>query len=286
MTSITMKGSTSPRLEFVTQVLHLAGRHGLTPRCGKVNLSGTCMLRVLSLACLLATPALALDPSAMTDAEREAFRAEVRAYLLDHPEVLMEAIGVLENRRADEQASADAALLVENREAIFQDAASWVGGNPDGDITIVEFLDYKCGYCKQAHPEVMKLLGDDGNIRYVVKEFPILGDQSLLAARFAIAVLRVSGDEAYEQVHDEMMRFRGEISEASLRSLADRLSLDTDQVMAAMSDPDVDAVIAANHQLAQRLGINGTPGFILGDQLVRGYVSYDAMAQVIAEGRG
>jgi protein-disulfide isomerase len=244
------------------------------------------MLRALLLSGLVAAPAYAFDPAAMTEAEREAFRAEVRAYLLDNPEVLMEAIGVLEDRRAEEQANADVRMLQDNHDAIFNDGVSWVGGNPEGDVTLVEFLDYRCGYCKQAHPEVTQLLTDDGNIRYVVKEFPILGEQSMLAARFAIAVRRVAGDDAYAQVHEALMTFRGDISDASLRSLSDRLSLDTEAIVAGMSDPETDAEIAANHQLAQRLGINGTPGFVMGDQLVRGYIPYDALVELVAATRG
>jgi protein-disulfide isomerase len=222
----------------------------------------------------------------MTEEERAQFRAEVRAYLLDNPEVLMEAIAVLDQRRDDQQRAADVGLIDENRADLFQDEDSWVGGNPEGDVTLVEFLDYKCGYCKQAQPEVMQLLGDDGNIRYVVKEFPILGEQSVMAARFAIAVRRIAGDAAYAQVHEALMAFRGEVSEASLQALADRLELDAAQVMAEMAAPEVQAVIDANYELARRLNINGTPGFVFEDQLVRGYVPLEAMTEIVAKIRG
>lgn len=240
------------------------------------------MFRSLILTALLAaTPAAAFDMSSMTENEREQFRAEVRSYLLDHPEVLMEAIQVLEDRRNAEQAQSDVALIKDHYKAIFEDGVSWVGGNPDGDITIVEFLDYKCGYCKKAQPEVLKLLKDDGQIRYIVKEFPILGEQSVIASRFAISVLRNAGPEAYGKIHDELMAFRGEIGEASLHRLAKDSGLDADKILAGMTDPDVDSVIAANHQLAQALQINGTPGFIFETQLVRGYVPYDQMASLV-----
>ena len=235
---------------------------------------------------LFATPALALDPAAMSDAEREAFRAEVRAYLLEHPEVLMEAIEVLEGRRRDQQATADAQLLAVNHDAIFDDGQSWVGGNPEGDITVVEFLDYRCGYCKQAHPEVNQLLREDGNIRYIVKEFPILGPQSLMAARFAISVKRIAGDTAYAAVHEALMTFRGEITQESLTALADRMSLDAEAVMAGMAAPETDAVISANMALAEQLQINGTPGFIFDSRLVRGYMPLDAMVGLVEELRG
>ena len=236
----------------------------------------------LALFLVLPLPAAALDMSAMTDAERAAFRAEVRAYLLDHPEVLTEAIDVLTQRRDADRAGADARLLADNHAAIFNDGQSWVGGNPDGDVTIVEFLDYKCGYCKQAQPDVAALLKGDGNIRYVVKEFPILGDESLLGARFAIAVKRVAGDDAYAGVHEELMAFRGTISTASLTALATRHGLDTPAIMTAMFAPETEKVIADNHRLAAILGVNGTPGFVFQDQMVRGYVPLDAMQQIVA----
>jgi protein-disulfide isomerase len=242
---------------------------------------------VLLTGLFLATPALALDPSAsMSASERAAFRAEVRAYLLENPEVLMEAIQVLESRRQDQLASADAQLLAENHDAIFADGQSWIGGNPEGDITIVEFLEYRCGYCKQAHPEVNQLLRDDGNIRYIVKEFPVLGPQSDLAARFAISVLRIAGDTAYGAVHEALMTFRGEISEASLSALAERMSLDTRAILAGMAAPETEAVIAANAALAARLQISGTPGFIFETEVVRGYVPLEGMVGLVDDLRG
>ena len=159
------------------------------------------MLRTLfaapALALCMTLPAKALDLTQMTDEERAIFREEVRAYLMDNPEVIMEAVAVLEAREAEAQAQADLSLVSDNAADIFDDGFSWVGGNPDGDITLVEFLDYRCGFCKRAHGEVAKLLESDGNIRLIVKEFPILGEQSLLASRFAVATKQVAGDDAY-----------------------------------------------------------------------------------------
>ncbi|MEL7115889.1 MAG: DsbA family protein [Pseudomonadota bacterium] len=238
----------------------------------------------LTLATLL--PAAALDLDAMTDAERDAFRAEVRAYLLDNPEVLMEAIGVLEDRQAAEQAANDAELLQVNAEALFNDPTSWVGGNPDGDITVVEFLDYRCGYCRRAHPEVAELIASDGNIRLIVKEFPILGDESVLASRFALGVREVEGDGAYKEVNDALMAFRGNMTEQGLSDLSESLGYDTPAVFAAMNGEAVQQTIVNNRALGQRMGINGTPSFVFGDELVRGYVPLDGMREIIEDVRG
>jgi protein-disulfide isomerase len=241
-----------------------------------------------ALVAALALPAPAqdaFDPANMTEAEREAFRAEVRAYLMENPEVLMEAIGVLEQRQAAEQAEADADLVAEHADDIFETERSWSGGNPEGDITLVEFIDYRCGYCRRAFPEVQDLVRSDGNIRLIVKEFPILGEQSVLASRFAIATRMVEGDAAYKRLHDELIAMRGEMNELSLELVGDQLGLDVEAITARMDDETVTEVIESNHALAQRLRIQGTPTYVLGDRLVRGYVPLEEMRSMVSEER-
>ncbi|TRD23095.1 DsbA family protein [Palleronia caenipelagi] len=240
----------------------------------------------LSLAALTTLPALAQDAASMSDAERTALHAEIRTYLLENPEVLMEAIGVLEQRQAEEKAAGDAALVADNMDALINDGMSWVGGNPEGDVTVVEFLDYRCGYCKRAFPEVAELIESDGNIRFIVKEFPILGEQSLMASRYAIATHRIAGDEAYGDVHDALMAMSEEVTEDSLAELSELLELDHEAITAEMSAPEVDARIAASHQLAGKMSIQGTPSFVIGDELVRGYVPLEGMREIVAGERG
>ncbi|MGC9417566.1 MAG: DsbA family protein [Rhodovulum sp.] len=237
------------------------------------------------LALGLALPAQAFDLSAMTEDERTAFRAEVRSYLMDNPEVLMEAIQVLEQRQAEAQAQNDETLVQVNADELFRDGHSWVGGNPEGDITLVEFMDYRCGYCRKAFEEVEQLVASDGNIRFIVKEFPILGEQSVLSSRFAVATLQVAGAEAYKQVHDALVTFRGNITEESLKTMGDSLDLDTGAIMDQMQSPEVEAVLAANHSLAQRMQISGTPTFVIESQMLRGYVPLEGMREVVAQTR-
>jgi len=237
-------------------------------------------LSALALAGLMASPAAA-DLIDMDEAERDAFRAEVRAYLLENPEVLMEAIGVLEERQAAADAERDVMSIAANEDALFNSAFDWVGGNPDGDIVVVEFFDYRCGFCRRAHPEVADLIELDGNIRYIAKEFPILGEQSVLASRFAIATRIVAGDEAYAEMSDALMVMRGDVTEASLAATANEIGLDPTPILAAMEDPLVSQTISYNRDLAQRLQISGTPSFVFGDQLVRGYVPIDGMLEIV-----
>ncbi len=240
---------------------------------------------LIAVVMAVAAPALAEGPTDMTATERDAFRAEVRAYLMENPEVLMEAIGVLEQRQAEALAMGDAALVAAEVEALTEDGNSWTGGNPDGDVTVVEFLDYRCGYCRRAYPEVTELIESDGNIRLIVKEFPILGEQSVMASQFAIATLRVAGHAAYAAVHEALMTLRGDVTEDSLRTIAEDTNLDADAVMAEMASPEVGEIISANRALAQRLNINGTPGFVFEDQLVRGYVPLDGMREIVEAAR-
>ena len=238
------------------------------------------LIATTALALTLATPSFA--QSTMTDPERTDFRAEVRAYLMENPEVLMEAIAVLEDRRTSDAAANDLEVLRVNADEIFNDPASWVGGNPDGDITVVEFMDYRCGYCKKAFEDVSELIKSDGNIRFVVKEFPILGEQSELAARFAVAVLQLEGAGAYEKIHNGLMVMRADVSIESLAAMGAELALsDVAAVMTHMTAPEVTSVIEANRALAERLDVNGTPTFVIDNTLVRGYVPLEGMRQIV-----
>ena len=235
----------------------------------------------------LASPALAVDLSAMSADEKAAFGDAVRAYLLENPEVLTEAIEVLKDRQAAAEATQDVELVKANADDLFADTASYVGGNPEGDITVVEFIDYRCGYCKKAHAEVMDLVNGDGNIRYIVKEFPILSEESATAARFAIATLQVAGPDAYAKVNAGFYEsFRGEVTPDTLSAFADDLGLDAAPILARMEAPEVTKVIEDNHALAQRMQISGTPTFVMGEQMVRGYIPLAHMQQVVAEERG
>ena len=231
----------------------------------------------------MALPAQALDLDNLDAADRALLHEEIRAYLLDNPEVIMEAVAVLEERQAAGQAEADVELVRANADALFDAPHDWVGGNAQGDITLVEFMDYKCGYCRRAVDEVDGLLAADGNIRFVLKEFPILGEDSVAASRFAIATKQVAGDDAYKSVHDALMAYNGAMNVAGFTRLADALDLDANAITAEMNSDAVTEVIAANHALAQRLRINGTPAFVMDERMLRGFVPQEQMQQVANE---
>jgi protein-disulfide isomerase len=217
----------------------------------------------------------------MTVDEREAFRAEVRAFLLEEPEVLVEAMEVLQSRQDSEAAARDLQMLADNADLLYRDPNSWAGGNLEADLTIVEFVDYRCGYCRRAHDEVAELVESDGNIRLVLKEYPILGEASLLSSQFAISVRQLHGDDAYKAAHDALIALRGDPTPETLARLATDLGHDPAAIAARMADPQVQAVIDANHALGTTMEINGTPTFVIDQTMVRGYVPLEGMRQIV-----
>jgi protein-disulfide isomerase len=236
-------------------------------------------------ATLLASPAMAFDINNMTEAERAAFNQAVRDYLVANPDVLVESYATLQRQEEAAQADKEAQVLADNHDTIFNDPNSWVGGNLQGDITVVEFIDYRCGYCRKAWEEVDQLVNTDGNIRFVLKEFPILGDQSILASRFAIAVRMLHGDEAYRKTHDALLTMRADATPETLTRLAGDLGIDPGPLAEKMNSDEVTAIIAANHQLGTLLEVNGTPTFVVGGTMVRGYLPLEGMQQIVAEAR-
>lgn len=248
------------------------------------------LLAALALGLALAVPPAAAQQqslpatSDMSETERAQFRAEVRAYLLEHPEVIFEAIQILEARRAADKGERDARLVAEHSEELFHDPDDWVGGNPDGDVTLVEFFDYRCGYCKRAHPQVQALLEQDPDLRYVAKEFPILGPDSMAAARMALAALELD-PEKYGALNDQLMSFRGQLTEAAAYRIAGDLGYDVEALRERAARPDIEVTIRENHRLARALDINGTPGFVLGDRIIRGFLPREEMAAAVAEVR-
>lgn len=242
---------------------------------------------VLSVATAL--PAFAFDPANMSDSEKQAFGEAIRDYLMANPEVLVESVNVLESRRAEQQALNDKQLVEDYHDAIFADGHSWVGGNPDGDLTLVEFVDYRCGFCRQVNPELEALIKSDGNIRFIIKEFPILGPASEASSRFAVAVQQIAGPDEYKRAHDALLELPPNASADALRGVAEDLGLDPQPILDRMNSDEVTAVLQANHELAGSLGINGTPAFVIGPQLLRGTPQSGlaaAVAQIRAEAKG
>lgn len=227
----------------------------------------------------VALPLHAFDFSKMTETERQQFRDEVRSYLLEYPEVLMEAIDVLRGREEEQAAgdaeterAADMELVSQYRDELYNDGYSYIGGNPDGDLTIVEFIDYRCAFCRRAHPELAEILKQDGNIRWIVKEFPILGQESVNSSRVAIATLRTQGPDAYLRMHNVLMQYDGPVNKKTVVRLAKSAAVDADAILKSYDDEEIDRIISDVRDLGQKMRVSGTPTFTVGDIMVRGYL--------------
>lgn len=223
------------------------------------------------------------QPVADTSTEVEDFGGSVRAYLLENPEVIIEAISILEQRREVAEAQADRNIVLAHADELFDDGYSYMAGNPDASVKIVEFLDYRCGYCRRAHPEVNAMLAGDDDLAVIYKEYPILGEQSVIASQFAIATRRLFGGQAYSNMMDALMGFSGNYSDAALKRLASGLDLDGDAILAEMQSEAVTAEIARNRALGNILSITGTPTFVVETEMLRGYVPLATFVQIVQE---
>ncbi len=224
-----------------------------------------------------APPAQTLPPDQV-----KAIEQLIHDYLLRNPEVILEAVEGLERKRHDEAQQAANSTISARRDDILHVSTSPVAGNPKGDVTIVEFFDYRCPYCKQVEPSLEQLIKEDSKLRFVYKEFPILGPNSVVASHAALAA-RKQGK--YQALHDALMRARGSLDEATIMQIAGDAGLDVKRLKADMNDPEIERIIERNMELARALAINGTPGFIVGNQLIPGAVDLPTLKSLVAEAR-
>lgn len=205
----------------------------------------------------------------------------VREYLLREPEVVYQALQELQRRQEVAQAETRRKLVAEHREAIFAAKDDAVGGNPQGDVTLVEFFDYRCGYCRTMAEGLRGLIGQDPRLRYVFKDMPILSAESATAAKAALAASRQG---KYAEMHFALMQAK-ELDQASVLELARKTGLDPQRLAADMEDPAIAAKLEENLRLAQTLGIDGTPSFVVGDQVIPGATEITRLAELIGSER-
>jgi protein-disulfide isomerase len=208
-----------------------------------------------------------------------ALEQAIHDYILNHPEVLAESLQKYQQKQEASKQQARAQALKDLQPKLVNHPASPVLGNPNGDVTVVEFLDYRCPYCKAMHQSIADMIASDGNVRVVIKEFPILGDESLYAARAALA----AGNQGkYAEMHTALMTFKGKPGPKEVDALAQSLGLDTAKLKQDMAAPAVDQELQQNYNLAEALGIDGTPAFVIGETLIPGAVKLeDLKAQIL-----
>ena len=204
--------------------------------------------------------------------------------ILENPEIVMQAVDLLREREAAEAEEAARVAMAEQAALLYEDPLAPVLGNPDGDVTIVEFFDYNCPYCKRAAQTIEALVEADPELRVVFREWPILGEGSVVASRAALAS-REQGEGPYEMFHYALMNAPGRLDEARVFEIAEQVGLDLDRLREDMASDAVDEHIAGSMRLAEALGINGTPAFVVGDTLVPGAVPIEELIGLIASKR-
>lgn len=221
---------------------------------------------------------------ALSPAQEKAVRALVRDTLLGQPEILKEAFQILQEREAEAEAAHQAAVIRDLGDSLTRPEGMPVLGNPNGDVTIVEFSDYHCGYCKRAFPVLWDEVEADGNIALVVIEYPILGPDSVMAARAALAAT-LQDPARYAPMHQALMAHKGEFTEEVIAAIAKEQGLDADRLVKDMDAEAVTNRLGQNYQLAQALGVSGTPAFVIGERMIPGAVPPDALKRLVADAR-
>ncbi|MDP2732399.1 MAG: DsbA family protein [Hoeflea sp.] len=228
--------------------------------------------------------ALPLPAAALDDAQKQEFGAFIREYLLANPEIIEEMSQALEIKKEAESRVMAQAAISSNKDAIFNAPEDIVLGNPDGDVTVVEFYDYNCGFCKRAMTDMISLLEKDPNVRFVLKEFPILGPDSLAAHRVAMSFRKLA-PEQYREFHVKLLGGDVRATEAHAIEVATSFGVDAAALKAGMDDPAIDQSIRQTYELANALGISGTPSFVIGDEAVFGAVGEETLLAKIANMR-
>lgn len=237
---------------------------------------------VAALMAVAPVAAQAQEKQPLSSEQTEAVRKVVRDYIMEHPEIIGDAIEALrEKQRLAAEAEAKK-TLTERKADLYNDPDSPSVGNQKGDVTIVEFMDYRCGYCKSVHDGLLEAVKADGKVRLVYKDFPILGPDSVLAARAALAARE---QNKYEELHNALIKFRGPLNEQAILKLATDTGLNAEQLKKDMADPKVENTLRKNFELARALDLSGTPAFIIGDRLIPGAADQATIKQLIDQAR-
>ena len=220
----------------------------------------------------------------LTPAQKNEVQNILQEYLRTNPEIILEAIEVLRNRERQGQQNQAQQNLASSRTQLLNDPTSPIAGNPNGDVTMVEFFDYSCHFCKRVFPSIQSLLKQDKNLRYVFKEFPILSPESQIAARAALVVWKHEKDK-YFAFHTELMKSHGGLSERRIFRMAEKVGANVDIIKKEMNSTEISEILRRNFDLAQQLGVRGAPGFVIGDRIIPGAVDLATIKRLIAEER-
>ncbi len=237
---------------------------------------------------LLATTVAILPAAAasFTDGQRGEIETIVKDYLLSHPEILEEVSNELSKRQAAADAEKHQAAVAKNADTLFNSPRGVLLGNPKGDVNFVEFFDYNCGYCKRAMSDMLDLLKSDPKLRVTLKEFPVLGPGSVEAARVAVAVrMQDPSGKKYLDFHQKLLGGRGQADKARALAAAKDAGLDMAKLEKDLASPEIDATLTENFKMAEDMGLNGTPSYVIGKEVVVGAVGLEGLGKKISEAR-
>ena len=237
------------------------------------------MTSVVAMIGLTALPVYAEPTESSNTANQQVIEHMIEQYIRSHPEVIEQSLQALETKRQEEEKQRAKTAIATRQNDLLHDPTSPVSGNPSGDVTVVEFFDYRCGYCKRAAGAVTQLQKEDARVRIVYKDFPILGEASELAAKAALAS-RAQGK--HQVFHEALFTAKGDITRDTILTVAGEVGLDAKRLEADMANPEWQLVIERNRALAKDLGITGTPGFIVGTELVPGALDVNGLKELIA----
>jgi protein-disulfide isomerase len=236
-----------------------------------------------------ATPAAApqsVSTQTLTLEQQQAIGVLIKNYIIAHPEVVQGALDELDKRQKEAEAEKARMTIKDNNATLFNSAHQVVLGNPKGDVTMVEFFDYNCGFCKRALPDMMSLLGANPNLRFVLKEFPVLGDGSVEAAHVAVAArMQDPAGKKYIEFHQKLLGGRGAADKARALAVAKEVGFDMPRIEKDMDSPEVKATIEEDMKLADLLGVSGTPTYVIGDEVVVGAVGLDELKKKLSPGK-
>jgi protein-disulfide isomerase len=227
---------------------------------------------------------LRYTPMGPQSADPERIERIIRDYLVKKPEILVEMTNELDKRQATEQSVQQQKAISQNANAIFRSPVSPVAGNPNGDVSVVEFFDYNCPYCRHALPDVLKLINEDGKVRLVLKELPILSNDSVAAAKLALAANKQG---KYFEMHQKLFSEPGRADKDKALRIAKELGLDIDQLQKDAQESDIRKALDETKELAQKVDLEGTPMFLIGDRVIAGAPDdlFDQLKARVAEVR-
>src|SRR4051812_21663785 len=240
----------------------------------------------LALALVLGASVAPAHAQSFSGPQRTEIEKIIKDYLLAHPEVLQEAMAELEKKQAVAEAEKARTAVKNHSDAIFNSPRHVVLGNPQGDVTFVEFFDYNCGYCKKAMSDMTTLMEKDPKLKVVLKEFPVLGQGSVEAAQVAVAVrMQDKSGKKYLEFHQKLLGGRGQADKARALAVAKEVGLDMDRLQKDMKSPEVEKTLQQDMKLAEALGLNGTPSYVIGDNVVVGAIGLKGLQESINTAR-